>query len=103
MVQRYKFSDEYGCQVENDCGDLVTYQDYQKLEAELEQLRQQVKAPVDDGWIEWAGGNCPVPGRATVDVMWQAKTISLNGLACFWDWDHVEDRANIMAYRVVKP
>lgn len=58
--------------------------------------------PDAEGWIEWKGGECPVPCDAIV----MAK---LRDGSCFdqraddWIWTHyLEDDGDIIAYRVVK-
>lgn len=100
MVQRYKFSDEYGCHVENDCGDLVTYHDYQKLEAELEQLRQQVKESEDDGWIEWDGREGPVATGTMVKVRWRNGEEDTDDSRAY-QWGHSGEEWDVVAYKVL--
>lgn len=103
MVKRYLYDQVRHRFVEHRHGDLVHYEDYQKLEAELEQLRQQVKAQADDGWIEWSGGECPVPDNTKVQVKfwdgYEPVITEPQGLR----WKHFIAHANIIAYRVVKP
>ncbi|TPJ86981.1 MULTISPECIES: hypothetical protein [unclassified Mesorhizobium] len=67
---------------------------------------------MDDGWIEWRGGECPVDGDVTVEVRFQnmrheegePTTIEMAG--AMW-WDHreyggVDSPGNILAYRIHK-
>lgn len=60
-----------------------------------------------DGWIEWHGGECPVPGGVQVAVRFQDGREPPRGIGQHWDWSHLpaqDSRAcgNIIAYRVVK-
>ena len=103
MVQKYTWVGIRGMAY-SDSGNYVSYEDYQKLEAELEQLRQQVKASSDDGWIEWGGGECPVPANALVEVRYKSGGEGPASRAAAYDWSHnMEDCYPIGAYRVVKP
>jgi hypothetical protein len=62
---------------------------------------------MEGDWVEWSGGECPVPYNTTVFV----KTRSGLGLdalndfeSCFdWDWLGQYHPMDIVAYRVVKP
>lgn len=109
MVQTYKpvINDKpykpYAYCEESEDGIYVRLADYQKLEAELEQLRQQVKAPDADGWIEWSGGERPVPVGTLVDVKWSSGDIDSGEEAGEWRWSNWMNGPNIVAYRVVKP
>lgn len=57
-----------------------------------------------DGWIDWAGGECPVQGNAGVEVRLKDGTVSSAWLAKGWVWEHgvLSPGADIIAYRVVK-
>ena len=62
----------------------------------------------DDGWIPWAGGDCPVAHSTTVDVRLRSQGEGCD-VASNWRWLH-QTRGNsilkgtdIVAYRVVKP
>jgi len=101
MVQRYAESLRGGV-TESDYGDWVAYDDYQKLEAELEALRQQVKASSDDGWIAWGGGDCPVPGGVMVRVRFPNGETGRD-CAKYWDWRRKGDVYSIVAYRLYRP
>lgn len=99
----YRFALNGSGVMQNDTqGPYVKYDAYQKLEAELEQIRQQVKAPGDDGWIEWAGGERPVPVGTLVDVKWSSGDIDSGEEAGEWRWSNWMNGPNIVAYRVVK-
>ena len=56
--------------------------------------------PADDGWIPWAGGERPVD--TIVEVKLRNGGIIMN-FACIYDWRHINDPVDIVAYRVVKP
>lgn len=104
MVKRYTLVAPGVLNTDMNTGSWVRYSDYQKLEAELEQLRQQVKGPADDGWIEWAGGECPVGVEQMVEVRWRDRATDID-LAGFYDWfvqNGEYSASDIIAYRVVK-
>ncbi len=100
MVQRYSLrgrSEHY----EDVNGDYIVYEDYQKLEAELEQLRQQVKAPSDDGWLEWGGGECPVPDNTRVQVEFLDGYAPVVAEPQYLRWQTLGVAGDIVAYRIV--
>lgn len=57
---------------------------------------------LNDGWIEWNGGECPVEPDLRVGVklrdgkQWDDKTAEI------FRWNHVDNSHDIIAYRVVK-
>lgn len=60
---------------------------------------------MDASWIEWAGGECPVPPDTVIEVRFREGN---NGgppsPAGWWDWGHsaaFPDDYEILAYRVV--
>ena len=55
--------------------------------------------PADDGWIPWAGGARPVD--TIVGVKLRNGSILMN-FACVYDWRHLNDPVDIVAYRVVQ-
>lgn len=61
--------------------------------------------PADDGWIEWAGGECPVNINSLVNVRYKSGGGDLEGRrAEVYNWSHNDkDCYPIIAYRVVKP
>lgn len=63
--------------------------------------------PADDGWIEWAGGECPVDNLRHVEVKLRDGFINSTSLAgeLGWGWclDEEWAESDIIAYRVVKP
>lgn len=58
--------------------------------------------PADDGWIEWAGGECPAQSCEIVDVRWRAGG-TMTVIAGNHIWTHDGTFDDIIAYRVVKP
>ena len=56
--------------------------------------------PADDGWISWTGGERPVDTIVEVKLR---NGGTLMNFACIYDWRHVNDPVDIVAYRVVKP
>ena len=55
-----------------------------------------------DGWIEWDGGECPVPEDTVVDVRLRNGKELLLQAALWCDWDHDDAATDIIAYRVVR-
>lgn len=58
----------------------------------------------EDGWVEWHGGKCPVPGGMLVDVMLK-RGPSSTGYASAYEWSTPFDREafdHIVAYRIAK-
>lgn len=48
-------------------------------------------------WVQWKGGECPVPGDTLVEVRSRRGFVWRDVAKAFW-WDH---RGDIVAYRVV--
>lgn len=68
--------------------------------------REQYEAALDaknEGWVEWAGGKCPVDSSAIVDVKLQTGVIHANRLAGEYSWKHEWTYSNIIAYRLHQP
>ena len=57
----------------------------------------------DDGWIPWAGGECPVDPGTCLDVEYRDGEKVYNVPAGDCDWANMESDYDIIAYRVVKP
>lgn len=68
------------------------------LEIALPVLEQQEKG--NDGWIEWGGGECPVPQECSVEVRFRER--AQNGGRSLWDWSHCGGSKDIIAYRVIE-
>ena len=61
--------------------------------------------PDADGWIPWAGGECPVLNMSRVDVVHRNGDIFLDrfaGYAQAKTWTHDDHPRDIIAYRVVE-
>lgn len=118
MVQRYLF--QGGFVAPCDEGHWVLYNDYVKLEAELQKYKDQfpdydecancgsvthVEGVEHDrkesAWTVWLGGENPVPGK-WVDVKFRNGEIACCENSClyYWDHDYLTD-SDIIAYRVV--
>jgi hypothetical protein len=54
-------------------------------------------------WIDWNGGECPVPEGTLVDVRFVNGVVSKRSGAEGWGWRHEEGDYNIAAYRVHVP
>lgn len=60
-------------------------------------------AAKNDGWIEWGGGECPVPRGTLVDVRFRDGDDDRNIEAIDLLWNHENWSADIIAYRPHKP
>lgn len=72
----------------------------QALEIALPILEQQED---EVGWIEWSGGECPVPPGKIVDLKLRKGSITTNYPAGSAQWDHrsEDNDTDIMAYRTI--
>lgn len=59
--------------------------------------------PDADGWIDWRGGNRPVPAGKKVDTRWQDGTIETDVYDEDYYWEHDNCTDSIIAYRLSKP
>ena len=57
---------------------------------------------VEDGWIEWNGGECPVRPDTKVSIRLRGSYKYTSTPACNWYWGHDGDNADIIAYKVVE-
>lgn len=94
LVNTFKFIDEQG-----NLSEISGYA-LQALEIALPILEQQ---PADDGWIEWAGGDCPCDYGSVVEVRLRSGNEREARGALSWEWKHYNSICDIIAYRVVKP
>lgn len=53
-------------------------------------------------WIEWSGGECPVPDDTIIDVQFRNEVKCKGFSASRWAWEHIDEPSDIVAYRVVK-
>lgn len=61
--------------------------------------------PDADGWIPWAGGECPVDEKVLVEVRLRSGAACINQeakMGADWLWDHDGGPGDIIAYRVSK-
>ena len=56
-----------------------------------------------DEWIEWTGGECPVPSGTIVETELRDRRILPAFNADTLLWDHADAYNDIVRYRVVKP
>lgn len=56
-------------------------------------------APEPD-WIEWDGGECPVPEDACVDVRFRGGDTDERSRAGMWSWNTGCNNYDIIAYRL---
>lgn len=58
-----------------------------------------------DGWIQWAGGECPADGDAIVEVKFRNPSPYQynNDRAGDFDWLHTGSSSDIIAYRLHQP
>lgn len=59
----------------------------------------------NDGWIEWGGGEQPVPSSTPVEIKFRCGETSRNNSAGVWRWDWEPDdpgHYEIVAYRVIE-
>jgi hypothetical protein len=94
----------------NDLRDIATQRhgSEQLRERISERLRQDVSIdedPANDGWIPWAGGECPVLNMSRVDVVHRNGDIFSDGFAGYAQaktWTHDNHPRDIIAYRIVR-
>lgn len=54
-------------------------------------------------WIEWHGGECPVPAGERIDIRFRGGTYEDYQPSEGWRWTHVGGAYDIVAYRISKP
>ena len=55
----------------------------------------------DDGWIEWRGGECPVPAETLVWIKFRDGSVTnYISKAEGWEWEHHGSVGDIIAYKV---
>jgi len=67
-----------------------------RAEAELAEPQ-----PDADGWIPWAGTDCPEDEDVVIEVRLRSGTQETKN-AGFFDWKHYGWKSDIVAYRVVE-
>ena len=63
----------------------------------IEMSNQKVYGP----WIEWHGGECPVPPETIVEVKFRNGTIEPIHAASEYSWIHIAGGGDIVEYRIV--
>lgn len=58
--------------------------------------------PDADGWIPWAGGECPVDANVEVIIKDRSGKVWHFGVAGDYDWNHDEEPLDILFYRIVE-
>lgn len=54
----------------------------------------------DNNWIKWSGGQIPVPDNTFVEV--ETHFGNCSGYASRFDWNHLGDDFDIIAYRIIE-
>ena len=67
----------------------------------LIELEYGNSAESESGWIEWNGGECPVPPNTKVEIQYPDNDV-YSCIASAVDWNHDGTGGDITAYRVVK-
>lgn len=57
----------------------------------------------DDGWIEWHGGECPVPDGVPIGLLFRDGDVLEEVMSDGWRWSHEGLKADIVAYRIAEP
>lgn len=88
---------------------IITREQYEAALAEKEHpLPWDDKNTDSDGWIDWAGGECPVDGNSLVEVKYRNGTVKTAERAKFYIWTNgygscSTTDADIIAYRLHQP
>jgi len=65
-------------------------------------LTPKAGEPDGDGWIAWAGGECPLNPHADTRVLLRSGEEANDRAATFdWEWSDDEPGTDIIAYRIV--
>lgn len=56
----------------------------------------------DGNWHGWNGGECPVHPKTEVETVLLDGTAPIRATADMRQWEHVGDKSDIIAFRVVK-
>jgi hypothetical protein len=71
------------------------------VQTENEKAVRDPIAEANNEWIDWAGGDCPVPPDTLVEVELMNGHKSKSFRAGEWDWSLHDGKYNIIRYRVV--
>lgn len=73
-----------------------------ELEAYLDSLVASEDPTADkDGWIEWNGGECPVPEGTRTEVRFKGQDNAVDNYPEDWNWEKLDSDGCIIAYRIV--
>ena len=86
--------------LQNQLDMLMTGEELRKCESAIAKAEAILADPqlADDGWIPWAGGGRPVD--TIVVVKFRSGGIGMDH-ACIYNWRHINDPVDIVAYRVM--
>lgn len=67
-------------------------------------IRAKMRAAQDAqaGWIEWIGGERPVPGETRVDLRLRDGSCYSHAAASMFRWEHYDPYWDIITYRIIK-
>jgi hypothetical protein len=71
------------------------------LEIALPILERQERGESEGEWIEWGGGNCPVPHVSKLMVKLRSGNIRDGKPAINWGWRNTGSINDIIAYRII--
>lgn len=63
--------------------------------------KDETQAP-NDGWIEWSGGECPLPAGVEIDIKQRNGLIYKSNISGERRWTHMKNHYDIIAYRISK-
>ena len=66
----------------------------------LHTLENGMEIDLDDGWIPWSGGTCPMDGDTGVEIILRDGSGDDSESGGFWQWEHNGGDGDILAYRV---
>ena len=87
-----------------DDGSVWEMQSSENLEwTRLPDIPKDPQEELDDGWIDWKGGMCPVDADTRVKIKHRDGMMSRNfAKAICFRWDHIGNISDIVAYKVLK-
>lgn len=56
---------------------------------------------LEDGWIKWEGGDCPLPNGVDHEVRFRNGDVTYDDRPETWNWQHDSSLYDIIAYRLV--
>ena len=72
----------------------------EKADRIIANITDRPPAPDADGWIEWHGGECPVPADTLVNVQLGTGFKPIPTRANIWNWRVKTGNTRIAAYRI---